>query len=43
MLRRLLAMGIGRARQSALLGYKPSEASTLISYLDPDTYEEVNL
>ena len=43
MLRRLLAMGIGRARQSVVLGYKPEEASTLISYLNPDSYEEVDL
>jgi len=43
MLRRLLAMGIGRARQSVVIGYKPSEASTLIGFLDPDTFEEVEL
>lgn len=42
-LRRLLAMGIGRARESVLLGYKPEEASELISYLDPDTYSLVEL
>ena len=41
MLCRLLAMGIGRARQSVVLGYKPSEASTLIGYLDPNTFEEI--
>ena len=43
MLRRLLAMGIGRARESVILGYKPENASSLISYLDPLTYEEVNV
>lgn len=37
-LRRLLAMGIGRARKTVLLGYKPDQASQLISYLDPSTY-----
>jgi superfamily I DNA/RNA helicase len=40
-LRRLLAMGIGRARESVVLGYKPEDASRLIQYLDPSTYEEV--
>ena len=41
--RRLLAMGIGRARISVVLGYKAGEASMLISFLDPDTYSEVNV
>lgn len=36
--RRLLAMAIGRARESVMIGYKPSEASSLIDLLDPDTY-----
>lgn len=43
MLRRLLAMGIGRARQSVVIGFKPSEASTLIGFLAPDTFEEINI
>ena len=43
MLRRLLAMGISRARDSVLLGYKPEDASDLIDYLDHDTYDEVNV
>ncbi len=42
-LRRLLAMGIGRARESVILGYKPSEASRLIDYLDPETYKAIDL
>jgi superfamily I DNA/RNA helicase len=42
-LRRLLAMGIGRARHSVILGYKPTEASHLISYLDPKAYQEVKV
>jgi superfamily I DNA/RNA helicase len=42
-LRRLLAMGIGRARESVILGYKPSEASRLVDYLDPKTYSAVDL
>ena len=40
-LRRMLAMAIGRARQSVMLGYKPGEESTLIGLLDPSTYELV--
>jgi superfamily I DNA/RNA helicase len=42
-LRRLLAMGVGRARNSVILGYKAKEASRLISYLDPHSFEEVKL
>lgn len=42
-LRRLLAMSIGRARKSVILGYKPDEASSLIQYLDPSTYEKIEL
>ena len=42
-LRRLLAMSITRARKSVIVGYKPGEASTLISYLDSDTYNEESL
>lgn len=37
--RRLLAMAIGRARHSVVVGYKPEDASDLISYLDEATYE----
>lgn len=42
-LRRLLAMGIGRARTSVIIGYKPSEASELTTYMDPETYKAVDL
>jgi hypothetical protein len=42
-LRRLLAMGVGRARESVILGYKPSDASRLVEYLDEDTYEAVDV
>jgi DNA helicase IV len=42
-LRRLLAMGIGRARKSVVLGYKPEDMSKLISYLDPSTYKSVEV
>ena len=34
--RRLLAMAVGRARASVVLGYKPSDASRLIEFLDPE-------
>lgn len=42
-LRRLIAMGIGRARTSVMLGYKPADASTIIGMLKPDTYQLVEL
>ena len=42
-LRRLLAMGVGRARQSVILGYKPTDASRLIDYLDPKSYKAIDL
>ena len=42
-LRRLLAMGIGRARRTVMLGYKPGEESTLIGLLDPATYDFVEV
>jgi superfamily I DNA/RNA helicase len=43
MLRRLLAMGIGRARKSVILGYKPGEASKLIDYLAPGSFNGIDL
>jgi superfamily I DNA/RNA helicase len=42
-LRRLLAMGVGRARTSVMVGYKPGEGSTLIGLLDPATYDAVRV
>lgn len=42
-LRRLLAMGIGRARHTVTLGYKPGEQSTLIDLFDPTTYDLVEV
>ena len=41
--RRLLAMSIGRARKSVIVGYKPTDEPALIGFLDPATYEVVNL
>jgi superfamily I DNA/RNA helicase len=42
-LRKLVAMGIGRARKSVVLGYKASDASTLIGLFAPDTYTRKQL
>lgn len=42
-LRRLLAMGIGRARESVILGYKPSEASRLVDYMDSKSYKAIDV
>ncbi len=40
-LRRMLAMAVGRARESVMVGYKPGEESSLVGMLDPSTYELV--
>jgi superfamily I DNA/RNA helicase len=40
-LRRLIAMGLGRARKSIMIGYKPEDPSVVLSLLKPDTYELV--
>ena len=42
-LRRLVAMGIGRARNTVSLGYKPDDRSTLIDIIDPKAYRFVEL
>lgn len=42
-LQRMLAMAIGRARKTVMLGYKQGEESTLVNLLDPSTYERVDL
>lgn len=42
-LRRLAAMSIGRARKTAMLGYKPGEQSTLVALLDPTAYDLVEV
>lgn len=41
--RRLLAMAIGRARETVVIGYKPGEESRLVSLLDPSTFELLDL
>jgi superfamily I DNA/RNA helicase len=43
MQRRLLAMAVGRARKSVIVGYKPTDASRLVELLAPDTYETIEL
>ena len=42
-LRRLLAMAVGRARKSIVLGYKPEDASALVRFLEPTTYQARDL
>ncbi|GAA4593759.1 3'-5' exonuclease [Planotetraspora phitsanulokensis] len=42
-LRRLIAMGVGRARKSVIIGYKPSDPSRVLGLLKPETYELVTL
>ena len=42
-LRRLLAVGIGRARKTVTVGYKPGEESRLIEFFDSETYDFVEL
>lgn len=41
--RRLLAMAVGRARKSVVVGYKPTEASRLVDFLAEGTYDPVSL
>lgn len=38
-LRRLLAMAVARARKSVILGYKPNEASSLVTYFPAGMFE----
>jgi superfamily I DNA/RNA helicase len=42
-LRRLLAMALGRARTSVVVGYKPLEASSLVGYFQNGTFDEVRV
>ncbi|GAA0490522.1 DNA helicase [Paractinoplanes deccanensis] len=42
-LRRLIAMAVGRARKSVIIGYKSDDPSTVLGLLKPDTYELVTL
>ncbi|UXH38818.1 AAA family ATPase [Pseudomonas promysalinigenes] len=38
-LRRLIAMGIGRARESVMIGFKPSDAPDIMRFVDDELYE----
>ena len=42
-LRRLVAMGVGRARKTVALGYKPGEESTATRFMDRTTYDLVEV
>ncbi len=42
-LRRLVAMGVGRARKTVMLGYKPGERSSVFDYIDSETYDLVKV
>lgn len=42
-LRRLLAVAIGRARETVCIGYKPGEESDLVQFFDPATYDAISV
>lgn len=42
-LRRLVAVGVGRARKTVALGYKPGEESAVTRFMDPATYDLVKV
>ncbi len=42
-LRRLVAMGVGRAKGTVMLGYKPGERSSVFDLIDPATYDLVEV
>lgn len=42
-LRRLIAMGVGRAIKTVRLGYKPSERSAVFDYISSDTFDLVEV
>lgn len=42
-LRRLLAIAVARARQTVTIGYKPGEESQLIQFMQPGTFQVVDL
>ena len=42
-LRRLIAMGVGRARKTVRLGYKPGAMSTVFDLIDPGTYNLIEV
>lgn len=42
-LRRLIAMGVGRARESVVLGFKPSDTPDIMRFVANDLYTEVKV
>jgi len=42
-LRRLLAVAVGRARKHVVIGYKDGDESDLVRFFEPGTFEQVNL
>ena len=42
-LRRLIAMGVGRARKTVMLGYRPGEQSAVFNFVGPETYDLVEV
>ncbi|HEN8713231.1 TPA: AAA family ATPase [Pseudomonas putida] len=42
-LRRLIAMGIGRARESVMIGFKTSDTPDIMRFIDRDLYTEVKV
>jgi superfamily I DNA/RNA helicase len=42
-MRRLIAMGIGRARNFVCIGYRPDDPAAILEHLDEDTYERVDV
>ena len=43
LIRRLIAMGIGRAKKTVLLGYKPGDESSVFNLIDPALYDRVDV
>ena len=41
--RRLLAMAICRARSTVILGYKPEDAPSIVEFLNPGSFEDIEL
>lgn len=42
-LRRLIAMGVGRARKSVIIGYKPNDAPAVAAFFDPTTCKKYSV
>lgn len=42
-LRRLIAMGIGRAKRSVILGYKPADKSGIVDFFDSSAFTKIDV